>query len=99
MRQPVADHLRGTGAGIMIALSKRQYAMLGTLIDLKSEYMNIETAQQFNQCSFRSMFIQGWVSYRPGKGFHVTKDGSKAWSEYHSAEIARRNPHAPLTRL
>ena len=83
----------------MIALSKRQYAMLAVLVDAKNEYMDVETAQTLDQRPFRSMLIQKWVAYRPGKGFHVTKDGLRAWSEYHSAEIARKDPSGPLTRL
>lgn len=84
---------------IRLALSKRQYAMLGTLIDLKGGYLDIEDAQRFDQRPFRSMLIQKWVAYRAGKGFHVTKEGTAAWTEYHQAEIGRKDPTAPLTRF
>jgi len=82
----------------MTRLSNRQYPMLKMLCDNGSDdYMSIEEAQQFDQRPFRSMLIQRWCVYRPGRGFHVTKEGKAAMYEFQSTEIVRKNPTLPLT--
>jgi hypothetical protein len=83
----------------MIALSKRQHAMLELLVNQKNEYLSYEQAQELDQRPFRSMLIQKWVSYRPQRGFRVTKEGVDAWNEYLAADITRKNTHAPLTKI
>jgi hypothetical protein len=60
-------------------------------------HMTIGQAQVFDQRPFRSMLIQKWVAFRPGKGFHITREGREAWRDYHETEIFRKNPVGPLT--
>jgi hypothetical protein len=82
----------------MTRLSNRQYPMLLALVDNGTDhYMNIEEAQSFDQRPFRSMLIQGWAAYRPGRGFHVTKEGIKALHEFLETDITRKDPTMPLT--
>ena len=83
----------------MTRLSNRQYPMLQALYDLEkgSGYMTIEEAQSFDQRPFRSMLIRKWAAYRPGRGFHITRQGKDAMYEFHSTDIARKNPRLPLT--
>ena len=59
--------------------------------------MSIEQAQGFDQRPFRSMLIQEWIAYRPGKGFHITRLGMEAWQEFGHTDIRRANSSAPLT--
>jgi len=57
-------------------------------------------AHAFDQRPFRSMLIRKWVSYRPGRGFHITKEGKAALYSLEQAQITR-NEHMishPLTR-
>ena len=84
----------------MTRLSNRQYPMLHIFaVELGAQgYMSIEDAQALDQRPFRSMLIQQWVAYRAGRGFHITKAGRDAWYEFGNTGIARKNPHAPLTR-
>jgi hypothetical protein len=73
--------------------------MLQTFIDLGgAQYMPISDAQRFDQRPFRSMLIQEWIAYRPGRGFHLTRRGRDAWREFTSTEIFRKSQLAPLTR-
>jgi len=82
----------------MTRLSNRQYPMLRALVDNGMQhYMTIEQAQQFDQRPFRSMLIQGWCAYRPGRGFHVTREGKQALEEFVGTDILRKNPSKPLT--
>jgi len=82
----------------MTRLSNRQYPMLQALNDNgPNVYMSIEDAQRFDQRPFRSMLIQGWCAYRPGRGFHITPDGQHAMREFHDTDITRKNPSLPLT--
>lgn len=83
----------------MTRLSNRQYPMLKSFAeaDTKHEFMRIEEAQAFDQRPFRSMLIQGWVKYRPGRGFHITKEGKRAWREFLMTDIVRKDPTRPLT--
>jgi hypothetical protein len=82
----------------MTRLSNRQYPMLQALYDNGVEgYMSIQQAQAFDQRPFRSMLIRKWCAYRPGKGFHITQAGRDALEEFHATDIARKNPHLPLT--
>lgn len=82
----------------MTRLSNRQYPMLRTFIEGgRDYYMTIEEAQAFDQRPFRSMLVQRWVVYRPGRGFHATKEGRQAWEEFLNTEILRKNPSLPLT--
>jgi hypothetical protein len=60
-------------------------------------YMSIEVAQKFDQRPFRSMLIRGWIKFRPGRGFHITKEGRAAWNEFLTTDIIRKNPSRPLT--
>jgi hypothetical protein len=79
----------------MTRLSNLQYPMLETFST--GLYMSIESAQHFDQRPFRSMLIRQWITYRPGRGFHITTQGRKAHAEFHHTEIARKNPTLPLT--
>jgi hypothetical protein len=73
--------------------------MLQALFDNGSDrYMNIEEAQKFDQRPFRSMLIHRWCAYRPGRGFHITREGKDAYHEFLSTDILRKNPTLPLTR-
>jgi hypothetical protein len=72
--------------------------MLKAFIDMKTtNYMSVEEAGIWDQRPFRSMLIQGWVEYFPGRGFHVTKKGVAAWEEFRSTDILRKDPSMPLT--
>jgi hypothetical protein len=77
-------------------LSSLQYPMLETFAT--GLYMSIAQAQSFDQRPFRSMLIQGWIAYKPGRGFHITREGREAHEEFHHRNINRKNPEAPLTR-
>lgn len=87
----------------MTRLSNRQFPMLATFIDNGSnhrfpKYMSITEAQTFDQRPFRSMLIQGWIAYTPGRGFHITRKGRDAWHEFHATSIIRKDPLAQLTK-
>jgi hypothetical protein len=43
------------------------------------------------------MLIQEWISYRPGRGFRITREGRESWGEFERTEIWRKNPTLPLT--
>lgn len=81
----------------MTRLSNRQYPMLKQFAEGQI-YMSIAQAQKFDQRPFRSMLIQEWIEYKPGKGFHITDKGLKAWDEFRFTAISRKNPDMPLTR-
>ena len=82
----------------MTRLSNRQYPMLLALCDNgENNYMPIEDAQKWDQRPFRSMLIRKWAAYKPGRGFHVTREGRDAMQEFLSTDIARKNPRLPLT--
>lgn len=82
----------------MTNLSNRQYPMLRTFVKASSDYyMTIEEAQVYDQRPFRSMLIRKYIAYKPGKGFHLTKEGRKHWEEFERTEIFRQNPNMPLT--
>jgi hypothetical protein len=76
-------------------LSGLQFAMLETIAT--GVYMTVEDAQLFDQRPFRSMLIQQWCAYRPGRGFHITPEGKRARDEFLHTDIARKNPLLPLT--
>lgn len=82
----------------MTRLSNRQYPMLRAFTDEASDfYMGTEEAARFDQRPFRSMLIRKYISYRPGKGFHLTKEGRAAYQEFLETDILRQNPNLPLT--
>ena len=82
----------------MTRLSNRQYPMLREFAEQSSSYfMPIHVAQKFDQRPFRSMLIQRWIAYRPGRGFHITREGRQAWHEFVTTEIFRKNSMLPLT--
>jgi hypothetical protein len=82
----------------MTRLSNRQFPMLKMLFDNGSDgFMSIDEAQHFDQRPFRSMLIRKWCAYRPGRGFHITKEGKAAMYEFQTTEIVRKNPSLPLT--
>ena len=78
-----------------LSLSQRQYPMLQTFVT--GVYMSIAQAQHYDQRPFRSMLMRGWVAYRPGRGFHITPEGKRAFDVFHHTEIQRKNPLMPLT--
>ena len=82
----------------MTRLSNRQYPMLREFAEGGDGYhMNIEHAQVFDQRPFRSMLIHQWIAFRPGRGFHITREGRAAWREFQQTEIFRKDPNLPLT--
>ena len=84
----------------MTRLSNRQYPMLAAFaLESADFYMRIEEAQAFDQRPFRSMLIQEWIAYRPGRGFHITRKGRAAWSEFGNTDITRKDSSRPLTSL
>lgn len=78
-----------------LSLSQRQYPMLQTFVT--GVYMSIDQAQHYDQRPFRSMLVRGWIAYRPGRGFHITHEGKRAFDVFHHTEITRKNPLMPLT--
>lgn len=60
-------------------------------------YMSIQQAQTFDQRPFRSMLIQGWISFKPGKGFYANRKGREAYRNFLDHDISRKNPNLPLT--
>jgi hypothetical protein len=79
----------------MTRLSSLQFAMLETFATRL--YMTVMQAQAYDQRPFRSMLIQGWVAFKPGRGFHITKEGIAAQQDFHHRDIGRKNPNLPLT--
>jgi hypothetical protein len=82
----------------MTRLSNRQWPMLRALYDNMGGFMTIEQAQKFDQRPFRSMLIQGWCAFRPGRGFHITPEGKAAMHEFQDTDIKRKHPEFPLTK-
>lgn len=80
-----------------LKLSKRQYSMLHSFIDNGGTYMTMTEARAFDQRPFRSMLIQQWIIFIAGKGFKISPEGKKAWLEFQTCDIARKNQSAPLT--
>ena len=58
-------------------------------------HMTIEEAQAYDQRPFRSMLIQKWIAFKPGRGFHVTQAGRDAWHEFQTTTIQRNDPTRP----
>jgi hypothetical protein len=82
----------------MTRLSNRQFPMLRVFAHAHDDfYMSIEQAQRFDQRPFRSMLVQEWIAYRPGKGFFLTRKGQDAWEEFRGTDIKRKDPRAPIT--
>ena len=82
----------------MTRLSNRQFPTLRIFIEGGRDfYMNVDEARKIDQRPFRNMLLQGWVSYRPGRGFHATREGRDAWEEFIHTDIGRKNPNLPLT--
>jgi hypothetical protein len=83
----------------MTRLSNLQYPMLKALFGDGDhiDYMTIEEAQKFDQRPFRSMLIRRWCVYKPGRGFHITKEGKQAVYEFEGTDITRKHPELPLT--
>lgn len=81
----------------MTRLSNRQFPMLKEFA-LTDSYMPIALAQTFDQRPFRSMLIQKWIAYHPGRGFRITREGKQAWEEFRHTTIERKNHFLPLTR-
>jgi hypothetical protein len=59
--------------------------------------MSVSLAQQFDQRPFRSMLIRKWIAYRPGRGFHITREGRQAYRDFEQHDITRKNQALPLT--
>jgi hypothetical protein len=82
---------------ISTRLSSLQYPMLKMFAEDSRHSMSVDDAQHFDQRPFRSMLVRKWVAYKPGKGFHATKEGVAAYQEFLSRDITRKNPMLPLT--
>jgi hypothetical protein len=80
----------------MTRLCNRQYPMPQALA--RTSYISILEAQKVDQRPFRSMLIQEWAAFRPGKGFYIRRSGLQALDEFRHADIRRKDPRLPLTR-
>jgi hypothetical protein len=82
----------------MIQLSTRTCPMLQTFAEGGSDYyMKIDEAQAFDQRPFRAMLVHNYVAFRPGRGFHITKEGRQAWEQWTHTDLVRKDPTMPLT--
>jgi hypothetical protein len=84
----------------MIQLSNRTFPMLQTFAHEGSDYyMSVDEAQRFDQRPFRAMLVRGYVAYRPGRGFHITREGRQAAKDFLNTSIDRNEARfsAPLT--
>ncbi|HEX6825896.1 MAG TPA: hypothetical protein VF077_06200 [Nitrospiraceae bacterium] len=82
----------------MTRLSERQFKMLQTFADGGADFwLSLEDAAGYDQRPFRSMLMRQYVTYRAGKGFKMTKTGAKAWSDFLSCNITRKDPTGALT--
>jgi hypothetical protein len=81
-----------------ITLSNRGYPMLRTFIDSgPGFFMAVSEADAYDQRPFGSMLHRGWISYRPGRGFFLTKEGRAAWENFQATDIMRKDRSRPLT--
>jgi hypothetical protein len=81
-----------------IRLSNLQFTMLATFAEQPLNYhMTIEEAAKFDQRPFRSMLVRQYVVFRPGRGFHLTREGRAAHEDFLTTEIWRKNVNGPLT--
>ena len=82
----------------MTSLSNRQYPMLKVFAEaISTYYMSIDEAQRYDQRPFRSMLYHRWITFRPGRGFHITRLGRDAWRIFFHTAIWRKDPTLPLT--
>lgn len=85
-----------------VTLSNRTFQMLQVFAQEGPDFfMRIEEAQGFDQRPFRALLVHRWIVYRAGRGFHITREGRKAWSDFYAPAI-NRGEHSltrPLTTL
>jgi hypothetical protein len=73
-----------------IALTNRTFTLLELFASRGGNYyMTIEEAMALDQRPFRAVYVHGWISYRPGRGFHISTDGKRAHDELHHTSIER----------
>ena len=82
--------------GRMMRLSPLQYNML-KMFAIDGSYVSILQAKGLDQRPFRSLLIQQWITFKPGKGFHITQKGVHAFYDFDEHSIIRKNPGLPLT--
>jgi hypothetical protein len=80
-------------------ISPYQHTLLRVFANGGAHYhMTTREAQRYKQTQLRSMLIREWIAYRPGRGFHLTREGRDAWAAYElGVSIERKNQSLPLT--
>ena len=80
-----------------MTLSERGWAMIEMFSAHK--YISFEDAHLLDQRPFRSMLIRKYIAFKPGRGFHITKEGEDAlYRWYHTVVDQRKDTLAPLTK-
>jgi hypothetical protein len=78
--------------------SRRIYGVMEIFTHAGRGYhMPRDEAQTLDQRPFRALLVREWISFRPERGFHLTRAGWDAWKDLHSTSVIRKNPIAPLT--
>lgn len=80
-----------------VVLSNRGFAQLKVFAENPGKYFSIHDAGHWDQRSFGTMLKRGYVVYRAGKGFHVTREGRAAAFDFLNTDIARKIPSERLT--
>jgi len=81
----------------MTTFSNRQYPMLQAFIDApRGHHMTKEEAMAYDQRPFRSMLIRKYIDY-DAAGFFLTELGRRAWEDFRTTDISRKNSRMPLT--
>src|SRR5215467_10295638 len=86
-----------------IQLSDRTYPLLQTFEDKTSDYhMKIDEAQKIDQRPFRALLVRGYIAFRPGRGFHITRAGRDVAKHFLDEDGTRNRRsenrfNAPLT--
>ena len=79
------------------SVSRLQLPML-RLFCATSTFLSVTEVAKLDQRAFGSLYHRGWIGHRPGKGFHATMPGRKAYAEYMEGEARRRkDPERPLS--
>jgi hypothetical protein len=72
-----------------------QWPLLSALAGM--DYYRLEEAAKLDQRPLGSLYHRGWVDYRPGKGFHLTKVGLAAYDKFMGETRLRKHPEKPLS--
>lgn len=79
-------------------VSELQWPLLCMFATIQpGSFLSVARATELDQRPFGSLYHRNWITYHPGRGFRITREGLAAYDRYMGEVHKRMHPEAPFS--